>query len=158
MKRTLPLLAFLMLLSSAWGQSMSLSFTSKTEAKFYVYLNGRLQNEKSKGMITINNLEEKDYHIRIVIDDPYEITYTKTFRPSAKHNNYIVEFNPTRERVTVREAKPEADAETETTNDRIPPSPAAEQQKKARPTAVRLNGGSVSRSQVNAEKTKMVTE
>jgi len=159
MRRVLPILSLLLLTVAASGQSLSLSFTSKTEAKFFVYLNGRLQNEKSRGMLTINNLEDKDYHVRIVIDDPYEVAYTQTFRPSAKHNSYTVEFNPVRERVIVREAKAEVEEQTtQEEGERIPPSPAAQQRKKARPDAVRLNGNSVHSSQVNSVRTKTVME
>jgi len=159
MRRVLPILSLLLLTFAVCGQTLSLTFTSKTEAKFFVYLNGRLQNEKSKGMLTISNLEDKDYHVRIVIDDPYEVAYTQTFHPSAKHNSYTVEFNPVRERVIVREAKAEVDEEaTQEEGERIPPSPAAEQRKKARPDAVRLNGQRPNTSQVNSVRTKTVLE
>ncbi len=149
----------LLLAATVCGQSLSLTFTSKTDARFFVYLNGRLQNEKSKGMLTINGLEDKDYHVRIVIDDPYEVSHTQTFRPSTKHNSYTVEFSPVRERVTVREAKAEASEEpTQQREERIPPSPAAEQRKKARPTTIRIAGSPVNASQINSVRNKTATE
>ena len=102
MKHILTVILLLTLSLSASGQSLSLTFRSITDAKFFVYLNGRLQNEKSSGMVTIGGLEEKDYHIRIVIDDPYAVAVTKRIKPSPKQSEYTVQFNPVRERVYVQ--------------------------------------------------------
>lgn len=82
-----------------WGQNLSLSFFSQTDAKFFVYVNGKLQNSQSSGNVTVNNLENKEYHIRIVIDDPYEVATTQTLRPSPSKSKYLVNFNAVRERV-----------------------------------------------------------
>ena len=105
MKRMLLLTGLLAIALSTWAQGHSLTFTSVTDAKFFVYLNGKLQNEKSSGMVTLRGLEEKKYHIRIVIDDPFEVAVTSTIKPDGKHNEYTVQFNAVRERVYLRPAK-----------------------------------------------------
>ena len=87
------------------AQNLSLTFTSITDAKFFVYVNGALQNERSSGMVKVNGLEDKDYHIRIVIDDPFEIAVTRTIKPSVKQNEYTVQFNAVRERVYLKPAQ-----------------------------------------------------
>ena len=87
------------------SQDLSLTFTSVTDAKFFVFLNGKLQNENSSGMVKIKGLEEKDYHIRIVIDDPFEVAVTRTIRPNRKYNEYTVRFNAVKERVDLKPAK-----------------------------------------------------
>lgn len=97
---------FLLLLTlmgmTATAQDLSLTFTSVTDAKFFVYVNGHLYNERSSGMVTVNGLEDKDYHIRIVIDDPFEVAVTRTIKPDPKHNEYTVQFNAVRERVYLK--------------------------------------------------------
>ena len=105
MKR-ISLLIILMLFALSLGaQTHTLTFTSITDAKFFVYVNGKLQNQKSSGMVTVGGLEEKKYHIRIVIDDPYEVAVTSTIKPDGKHNEYTVQFNAVRERVYLKPAK-----------------------------------------------------
>jgi len=89
----------------ASAQTHTLTFTSTSDAKFFVYVNGVLHNEKSSGMVSISGLEEKDYHVRVVIDDPFEIAVTRTIKPSEKHNSYTVQFNAVRERVYIKEAQ-----------------------------------------------------
>lgn len=110
MKRLLPILA-LMLCSALQAQELSLTFTSVSDAKFFVYLNGKLQNPKSSGMVTLSNLEDKDYHVRIVIDDPYEVQLTRTLRPSPSRSEYSVLFNAVRERIYLRPVKGERSEE-----------------------------------------------
>ncbi len=107
MRHLLPLLMILFAVHTAVAQGHSLSFMSQSDAKFYVYLNGRLQNQRSSGHVTLNGLEEKDYHIRIVIDDPFQVAATKTIRPNGKNPEYSVEFNVVRERVYIRETRPD---------------------------------------------------
>ena len=97
-------LLFLTIANVAMGQGRSLTFTSITDAKFFVYINGRLQNEKSTGMLTINNLEDKEYHVRIVIDDPFEVAATQRIRPEEKGSEYTVRFNAVRERVYIKKS------------------------------------------------------
>ncbi len=87
------------------AQEQTLTFTSISDAKFFVYLNGTLQNEKSSGMVTLHNLEEKEYHVRIVIDDPFEVAVTRRIKPDSKHNEYTVLFNAVRERVYLKPVK-----------------------------------------------------
>lgn len=106
MKRLLPILA-LLLCHALQAQELSLTFTSVSDAKFFVYLNGKLQNPRSSGMVTLNNLEDKDYHVRIVIDDPYEVQLTRTLRPSPTRSEYTVLFNAVRERIYLRPVKSE---------------------------------------------------
>ena len=89
---------------AAGAQNLSLTFTSITDAKFFVYLNGTLQNERSSGMVTLNGLEEKDYHVRIVIDDPFVVAVTRTIKPDPKRSEYTVQFNAVRERVYLKPA------------------------------------------------------
>ena len=55
-------------------------------------------------MVTVNGLEDKDYHIRIVIDDPFEVAVTRTIKPDPKHSEYTVQFNAVRERVYLKPA------------------------------------------------------
>lgn len=92
---------------TAAAQERSLTFTSVTDAKYYVYLNGTLQNEKSSGMVTINGLEEKEYHVRIVLDDPFVVAVTRKIKPDKKHNEYSVEFNAVKERIYLKPRKAE---------------------------------------------------
>lgn len=84
------------------AQGRTMTFTSVTDAKFFVYLNGRLQNERSTGMITLNNLEDKEYHVRIVIDDPFVVAATKRIRPGENGCEYSVRFNAVREKVELK--------------------------------------------------------
>ncbi len=85
--------------------TLSMTFTSETEVKFYIYINGHLQNATSTGRITINGLMDKDYHIRIVMDDPFEISTTRTMRPSKTETEYAVRFNPVKEYIYVNRRK-----------------------------------------------------
>lgn len=91
------------------GQNLKLSFMSESGARFFVYLNGKLQNEKSVGLISFNNLEDKPYHVRIVIDDPYQMTATKRLRPSDRKYEYSVNFNSVRERIYIKRLKENKD-------------------------------------------------
>ncbi len=113
--------------NSLSAQNLRLTFTSASEAKFFVYLNGKLQNQKSSGMVTLNNLEDKDYHVRIVIDDPYEVAVTRTIRPNKKHDEYIVKFNAVRERVYLK-ATSKSVADEDNNNLWIPQDPTPPQQ------------------------------
>lgn len=102
--KPLFLLLLTLMAMTATAQDLSLTFTSVTDAKFFVYVNGHLYNERSSGMVTVNGLEDKDYHIRIVIDDPFEVAVTRTIKPDPKHNEYTVQFNAVRERVYLKPA------------------------------------------------------
>ncbi|MBR3829156.1 MAG: hypothetical protein IKJ40_07690 [Bacteroidales bacterium] len=102
--KPLFLLLLTLMAMTATAQDLSLTFTSVTDAKFFVYVNGHLYNERSSGMVTVNGLEDKDYHIRIVIDDPFEVAVTRTIKPDPKHSEYTVQFNAVRERVYLKPA------------------------------------------------------
>ena len=123
MKRLITIVLSLIAVGLAAAQDLSLTFTSITDAKFYVYLNGTLQNQRSSGMVTLKNLEDKDYHIRIVIDDPFEVAVTRTIRPDAKHNEYTVQFNAVRERVYLKLANSPTKRQEEDNNLWIPQDP-----------------------------------
>ena len=102
MNKNIIVSILLFCITSALGaQNLSLSFFSQTDAKFFVYVNGKLQNSQSSGNVTVDNLEDKEYHVRIVIDDPYEVATTRTLRPSASKSRYLVNFNAVRERVYI---------------------------------------------------------
>lgn len=139
------------------AQERSLSFTSVNSARFFVYLNGRLQNEKSVGTITLRGLEDKEYHVRIVIDDPFVVATTKKMRPSPGKNEWTVDFNAVRERIYLNEAKeekPEA-AEKEPPRERVKERKSTPKSEETRP-AVRVDlkaGGSV-----NRERTETIME
>lgn len=107
MKHIFPLfLALALAIShSIQAQDLKLTFTSVTDAKFFVYVNGHLQNERSSGMVTVRGLEDKEYHVRIVIDDPFEVATTRSIRPDPKRSDYTVQFNAVRERVYLKAAK-----------------------------------------------------
>lgn len=116
----LSILLFLAVSSLCFAQGQTLTFTSTSDAKFFVYLNGKLQNQKSSGMVTLKGLEDKDYHVRIVIDDPYEIATTQSIRPDKKHNEYTVQFNAVRERVYLKPAKnPRSETEWQPQEDSV---------------------------------------
>ncbi len=85
--------------------TLSMTFTSETEVKFFLYVNGKLQNTKSTGRLTVNGLMDKDYHIRIVMDDPFEISTTRTMRPGKGNTEYAVRFNPVREYIYINRRK-----------------------------------------------------
>lgn len=89
------------------AQNLKLVFMSQCEYKFQVYLDGTLQNETPSGRVECDSLLNKDYHVRIVVDDPYVIAATKTLRPSSTRNEYDVTFNAVRERVYIHPAKTE---------------------------------------------------
>ena len=122
MKHTI-LLLLTFVAFAAGAQNLSLTFTSVTDAKFFVYINGTLQNQRSSGMVTVNDLEEKNYHVRIVIDDPFEIAVTRTIKPDAKHNEYTVQFNAVRERVYLKQAANSSKSKDEDNNLWIPQDP-----------------------------------
>lgn len=142
---------FLLLLTlmgmTATAQDLSLTFTSVTDAKFFVYVNGHLYNERSSGMVTVNDLEDKDYHIRIVIDDPFEVAVTRTIKPDPKHNEYTVQFNAVRERVYLKPAATPSRRQEENNlwmpqENNQPEQPQANQPKPKPRTTVRRNNES----------------
>lgn len=142
---------FLLLLTligmTATAQDLSLTFTSVTDAKFFVYVNGHLYNERSSGMVTVNGLEDKDYHIRIVIDDPFEVAVTRTIKPDPKHNEYTVQFNAVRERVYLKPAATPSRRQEENNlwmpqENNQPEQPQADQPKPKPRTTVRRNNES----------------
>ncbi len=140
MKR-ISLLIILMLFALSLGaQTHTLTFTSITDAKFFVYVNGKLQNQKSSGMVTVGGLEEKKYHIRIVIDDPFEVAVTSTIKPDGKHNEYTVQFNAVRERVYLKPAKEQTERriwEDDEEAEAAAPAPASSEQTPRQRTTVR---------------------
>ncbi len=85
-----------------------LTFFSNNEVRFFLYLNGKLQNDESTGRITLTDLEDKPYHIRIVMDDPFEVATTRTMRPGKAPEEYIVDFNPVQERIHISRHKTES--------------------------------------------------
>lgn len=142
---------FLLLLTlmgmTATAQDLSLTFTSVTDAKFFVYVNGHLYNERSSGMVTVNDLEDKDYHIRIVIDDPFEVAVTRTIKPDPKHSEYTVQFNAVRERVYLKPAATPSRRQEENNlwmpqENNQPEQPQADQPKPKPRTTVRRNNES----------------
>lgn len=142
---------FLLLLTlmgmTATAQDLSLTFTSVTDAKFFVYVNGHLYNERSSGMVTVNDLEDKEYHIRIVIDDPFEVAVTRTIKPDPKHNEYTVQFNAVRERVYLKPAATPSRRQEENNlwmpqENNQPEQPQADQPKPKPRTTVRRNNES----------------
>lgn len=142
---------FLLLLTlmgmTATAQDLSLTFTSVTDAKFFVYVNGHLYNERSSGMVTVNGLEDKDYHIRIVIDDPFEVAVTRTIKPDHKHSEYTVQFNAVRERVYLKPAATPSRRQEENNlwmpqENNQPEQPQADQPKPKPRTTVRRNNES----------------
>lgn len=114
MKKTI-LFSILVTLSfgGLFAQGRTLTFTSVTDAKFFVYINGKLQNEHSKGIVTVNNLEDKEYHVRIVIDDPFVVATTKRIRPDAGGSEYTVRFNAVREKVYLKKSDSRSNREEE---------------------------------------------
>ncbi len=114
----------LMAAVTSWGQDLSLTFMSQTDAKFFVYLDGRLQNKESKGFITIDSLEYRKYVVRIVIDEPYEVAVTKTIKPTDMNHFYKVNFNVVKERVFLKLAKDDADVYAPMVGDNDPAVPA----------------------------------
>lgn len=107
MKRILLFASFIISATFCLSQDYSITFTSVSDAKFYIYLNGELQNEHPSGMVTLKHLDNKDYHLRLVVDDPFEISLTRTIRPSSKCPEYLVVFNAVKERVYIKPAKKE---------------------------------------------------
>ncbi len=142
MKRFTLLTLLMLLMLSAGAQTHTLTFTSITDAKFFVYVNGKLQNQKSSGMVTVGGLEEKKYHIRIVIDDPFEVAVTSTIKPDGKHNEYTVQFNAVRERVYLKPAKEQTERriwqdDEEAEAEAAAPAPASSEQTPRQRTTVR---------------------
>ncbi len=148
--------------SSLKAQDLSLTFTSITDAKFYVYLNGKLQNERSSGMVTLRGLEDKEYHVRIVIDDPYEVAVTRKIKPDKKHSEYTVQFNAVRERVYLKAVKASKEETVWQPEERgeevIVIEPETEKPKPA--AALKRNSyvDTVARGVVNQIRTKIVVE
>lgn len=145
--KTLFLLLLTLMGMTATAQDLSLTFTSVTDAKFFVYVNGHLYNERSSGMVTVNGLEDKDYHIRIVIDDPFEVAVTRTIKPDPKHNEYTVQFNAVRERVYLKPAATPSRRQEENNlwmpqENNQPEQPQADQPKPKPRTTVRRNNES----------------
>lgn len=145
------------------AQNHTLTFTSVTDAKFFVYLNGVLQNEKSSGMVTLHGLEEKKYHIRIVIDDPFEVAVTSTIKPDGKHNEYTVQFNAVKEKVFLKPAKEQRDAavwqpeeESETTV--VTQEPDAKTQRQRTTLRREIDSDTASQRVVNRIKTNTIYE
>ena len=114
--RLLTIILLALSFGTVRAQDETLTFTSITDAKFFVYLNGALQNERSSGMVTIKGLEQKEYHIRIVIDDPFEVAVTRTIKPDPKHREYTVQFNAVRERVYLKPATTSSRSQEEDNN------------------------------------------
>ena len=146
------------------AQNLSLTFTSITDAKFFVYVNGALQNERSSGMVKVNGLEDKDYHIRIVIDDPFEIAVTRTIKPSVKQNEYTVQFNAVRERVYLKPAATPSRRQQEENlwvpqEENTVVQPTAQEPPKQRATLRRDNeGDTATRRILNRIKTQTIEE
>lgn len=145
--KTLFLLLLTLMGMTATAQDLSLTFTSVTDAKFFVYVNGHLYNERSSGMVTVNGLEDKDYHIRIVIDDPFEVAVTRTIKPDPKHSEYTVQFNAVRERVYLKPAATPSRRQEENNlwmpqENNQPEQPQADQPKPKPRTTVRRNNES----------------
>ena len=157
MKRIGLLLIAALMALPALAQERSLSFTSVNSARFFVYLNGRLQNEKSVGSITLKGLEDKEYHVRIVIDDPYVVATTKKMRPAPGNYEWTVDINAVRERVYLREAKEEKPEieEQEPPRQRVRERKSTPKSEETRPAArVDLKAGGA----VNRERTETVLE
>ncbi len=146
------------------AQELSLTFTSITDAKFFVYVNGKLQNEQSSGMVTVRGLEEKDYHVRIVVDDPFEIAVTRTIKPSVKQNEYTVQFNAVRERVYLKPAATPSRRQQEENlwvpqEENTVVQPTAQEPPKQRATLRRDNeGDTATRRILNRIKTQTIEE
>ncbi|MBO7489433.1 MAG: hypothetical protein J6T88_04055 [Bacteroidales bacterium] len=164
MKRLVILIALVICTGTVWAQNQTLTFTSITDAKFFVYLNGKLQNERSSGMVTLKNLEDKEYHIRIVIDDPFEIAVTRTIKPDNKHNEYTVQFNAVRERVYLRQASTALKNQEGDNNLWIPQDPAPADTQATAPaksrTSIRRDneGDTATRRILNRIKTQTIEE
>lgn len=101
LKRLLLLCVSILAAGYVFAQGFSISFNSQSEARFYFYINGQLYNETPVASITINNLDDKDYLFRIVVDDPYAVQVIKSLRPSASGARYNLLFNPVQERIIV---------------------------------------------------------
>lgn len=107
MRRLLLFVLIIACYSGVSAQQNSITFTSLSDARYYFYINGELQNDKAVSTITFNNLEAKDYLFRIVVDDPYEVAVIKTLRPSTTKNRYTLLFNPVKERIILETEKAE---------------------------------------------------
>lgn len=156
-------IAMMLFSGLAMGQNLKLSFMSESGARFFVYLNGKLQNENSVGHITIDNLENKEYHVRIEIDDPYQMVCTQSLRPSETKYEYSVNFNAVRERIyikPVKEAKQERDEYTSSTFSRqqTPRTEKPERQKKNRNKTNPPEPNGTTGTVINRIKTNMIEE
>lgn len=164
MKRLVILIALVICTGTVWAQNQTLTFTSITDAKFFVYLNGKLQNERSSGMVTLKNLEDKEYHIRIVIDDPFEVAVTRTIKPDPKHREYTVQFNAVRERVYLKPAATPSRRQQEENlwvpqEENTVVQPTAQEPPKQRATLRRDNeGDTATRRILNRIKTQTIEE
>ena len=58
--RLLLIIVSILFSTTLKAQNLSLTFTSVTDAKFFLYVNGVLQNQQSKGMVTVKGLESKE--------------------------------------------------------------------------------------------------
>lgn len=111
--RRITLLVFTLILSVlTFAQQQSITFTSLSEARFFFYINGQLQNQEAVSSITFNNLEDKDYLFRIVADDPYEVAVVKTLRPSSNRNRYTLLFSPVKERIVLEHERNERSSDS----------------------------------------------
>ncbi len=151
--RLLTIILLALSLGTVRAQDETLTFTSITDAKFFVYLNGALQNERSSGMVTIKGLEQKEYHIRIVIDDPFEVAVTRTIKPDPKHREYTVQFNAVRERVYLKPATTSSRSQEEDNNLWIPQDPAPADTQATAPAKSRT---SIRRHDISDTATKQV--
>ncbi len=112
MKRLLLLGVLILTKGILMAQSLSISFNSQSEARFYFYINGKLYNETPVGSITISGLDDKEYLFRIVVDDPYAVQVIKSLRPSTSGASYNLLFNPVQERIIVTSQRGRQDAAT----------------------------------------------
>ena len=120
--RRITLLVFTLILSvSTFAQQQSITFTSLSEARFFFYINGQLQNQEAVSSITFNNLEDKDYLFRIVADDPYEVAVVKTLRPSSNRNRYTLLFSPVKERIVLEHERNERSSDSPISHVGSPP-------------------------------------
>lgn len=161
-KGLLTLVLILASCATLFAQGRSVTFTSVTDAKFFVYLNGKLQNEHSTGMITLRDLEDKEYHVRIVIDDPFEVATTKRIRPDANGSEYTVRFNAVRERVDLKKSDSRSSRDDESlwraeTPESATPSPSESETPKKR-TTIRHNTYNDTASQRALNSLKLIIE
>lgn len=163
MNKTVVFLAMMIFSGVAMCQNLRLSFMSESGARFFVYLNGKLQNESSVGNITIDNLENKEYHVRIEIDDPYQMVCTQNLRPSETQYEYSVNFNAVRERIyikPVRESRRERAIQEQPSSSNQPTTRAERnvRQKKTHNRTKTEEPGGTTGTGINRIKTNMIEE